>query len=362
MAIWGEASYKVKRAITFRERFTVAELVDATDLAYSQVEQVVQRLMQQEYVRPLEADELKPGERPATGRVGRPRTRYTLVEERAKRGEFYGEVEGIASAERMSRAKERQPSTPFFQRAVELIEAMERGATPVSESSCNQAAALLADGRELEGLILEGIEIVQAHHDLAQARLEALREEYTRSEELLGQARAAFDAAGMDAPAQKVLDLTLALTASQKLVEIKRLIEGHGDVRPALERLRRFVADFPSAGCQLHPFLLAAQVVDAACQEAIQESPAATWANTRALQENTEAIRRMSQSLQGRDDASTRTDISLREAIPMLGPFATAADEPPQGGMEIEVTRKEERIRIAGSFDELLRTFMRLKP
>ena len=117
MAVWGEVSYKVKRAITFRERFSVAELVDATELAYLQVEQAVQRLIQQQYVRPLESHELKPAEQAAERRVGRPRKRYTLIEDPAKRGQLYAEVEAIASAERMSRARDREPSTPFFRYA-----------------------------------------------------------------------------------------------------------------------------------------------------------------------------------------------------------------------------------------------------
>lgn len=74
-------SQKVKRAIHFRKRFSVAELADATDLEYSQVEQVVQRLIQQDRVRLLKADELFPAERSAVRTQRRPRARYTSVEE-----------------------------------------------------------------------------------------------------------------------------------------------------------------------------------------------------------------------------------------------------------------------------------------
>jgi len=173
MAIWGEASYKVKRAITFHERFTIAELVDATDLTYTQVEQVVQRLIKQDYVRKLEPDELNEAERVAAGKVGRPRQRYTLTYDKAKRGEFYASVEAISSAERLSSAREREPSTPYFNRAMQMIEAMERGAEPFSSARLDEGAGFLTYGRDFEGLIPEGAEIAQAYYDYAQARLEA---------------------------------------------------------------------------------------------------------------------------------------------------------------------------------------------
>ncbi len=160
MAVWGEASYKVKRAITFHERFTVADLVDATDLAYSQVEQVVQRLINQGYVHKLETDELSAAERAVAKKVGRPRQRYTLTEDKAKREEFYTSVEAIASAERLSRGNERKPSTPYFARAMQLIEAMERGVEPLSNARLEEAETLLAYGRDFEGLIREGVETV----------------------------------------------------------------------------------------------------------------------------------------------------------------------------------------------------------
>ena len=203
MAVWGEVSYKVKKAIALRERFTVAELADATDLVYTQVEQAVQRLISQGYARPLEAHELKEAEQAAARRVGRPRKRYTLTEEPSKRGEFYASVEAIAAAERMSRARERKPSTPHFSRAMKVIEAMERGAEAVSTACLDEAAGLLAYGRDFEGLIPEGAEITQAHYDRALARLEALQGNYPRAEELLAQAEDAFQAAGLDEEVQR---------------------------------------------------------------------------------------------------------------------------------------------------------------
>ena len=272
MAVWGEASYKVKRAITFRGRFTVAELVDATDLAYTQVEQVVQRLIKRGYVRPLEAHELKPAEQAAARRVGRPRKRYTLTEDPAKRGEFYAGVEAIASAERLSRAKERKPSTPHFNRAMQVIEAMERGAEPFSSARLEESADLLAYGRDFEGLIPEGAEIAQACYDRAQARLEAQRGDYPKAEELLAQAEDAFRAAGLDEQVQRSIDLKLALKVAQGLEGIKLLSEQQADLMPALEDLKSLVYDFSSSSSLLLPL-----------QQSV-EAFAAGWATVQEMQ------------------------------------------------------------------------------
>jgi len=270
MAIWGEASYKVKRAITFHERFTVAELVDATNLAYAQVEQVVQRLIKQGYVRKLKPNELNEAERAVTGKVGRPRQRHTLIEDKAKREEFYASVEAIASAERLSHAKERKPSTPYFNRAMQVIEAMERGAEPPSTARLDEAAALLAYGRDFEGLIPEGAEIVQAYYDYAQARLEAQRGNYPKAEELLAQAKEAFLAAELDERVQRTIDLELAFQASQGFAEIKEMIERQANPMPALEALRRLVYDFPSPSHLRLPLQQAIEAISAAFEAGVR--------------------------------------------------------------------------------------------
>jgi len=270
MVIWGEVSYKVKRAITFHKRFSVAELVDATDLSYGQVEQVVQRLIKQDYVRSLEDHELNPVEQTVARRVGRPRKRYTLTEDPVKREEFYAGVEAIASAERLSRAKERKPSTPYLNRAMQMIEAMERGAELPSTARLEEAAALLAYGRDFEGLIPEGAEIVQAYYDRVQARLEALRRNHPKAEDLLAQAEDAFRAAGLDEQVQQSIDLRLAFKVTQGLMWIKIMIERQADPRPALEALKRLIHDFPSPSYFLLPFQQAIEAIGAALETGVR--------------------------------------------------------------------------------------------
>jgi len=299
MAVWGEASYKVRRAITFRERFSVAELVDATDLTYSQVEQVVQRLIGQGYVRPLEAHELQPAEKSMVERqVGRPRKRYTLTEEPSQRAAFFGRVEAIASAERMSRANSREPSTPFFSRGLQLLEAMERGVDAVSTTHLDEAEELFAAGREFEGLIPEGAEIVRAHYDSALARLEALKGDYSQADALLAQAEEAFQAAGADEQVQEAIDLRLALKASSILVKMRELIDHRADPMPELVRLQDLVSDFDSPSYLLLPLQRAveaiATVISAAAIEMQVLNQVMAWFGRQA----TDRVERLEQAME----------------------------------------------------------------
>ena len=344
MAVWGEVSYKVKKAIALRERFTVAELADATDLVYTQVEQAVQRLISQGYARPLEAHELKEAEQAAARRVGRPRKRYTLTEEPSKRGEFYASVEAIAAAERMSRARERKPSTPHFSRAMKVIEAMERGAEAVSTACLDEAAGLLAYGRDFEGLIPEGAEITQAHYDRALARLETLQGNYPRAEELLAQAEDAFRAAGLDEEVQRSIDLRLARQVTQGLMAIKPIIEHRadlGDLGPALERLERLVCDFPSRSYLLLPLRQVIEAMVAVLGLAVREMQIAIWANTRAVQQNTEAVRQMAQAMErGRSEFEIGKEL-IPEGMRAMEPSQRERFEPQRMDRGIHIRREE---------------------
>lgn len=347
MAIWGEASYKVKRVITFHERFTIAELVDASDLTYTQVEQVVQRLIKQDYVRKLKPDELNEAERAAAGKVGRPRQRYTLTDDKAKRGEFYASVEAIASAERLSSAREREPSTPYFNRAMQMIEAMDRSAESFSIDHSDEVAALLEYGRDFEGMIPEGAEIVQAYYDYAQARLEAHRGNYSKAEELLTQAEEVFRAAGLDEQVQTIMDIELAFQASQGFAEIKKMIERQADPMRALEDLKRLVCDFPSPSPLLLPLRQALDALSTALWATMRELQLATRANTIATQQNTQALQRVAQAMErGRSEVDIGKELILVEGAHVMEPYPHERMESLSTDMDIHIVRREEHIRI----------------
>ena len=308
---------------------------------------MVQRLIQQGYVRPLEAHELNPAEQAVARRVGRPRKRYTLTEDPVKREEFYAGVEAIASAERLSRARERKPSTPYFNCAMQMIEAMERGTEPPSTARLEEAEALLAYGRDFEGLVPEGAEIVQTYYDLAQARLEALRRNYSKVEELLAQAEEAFQVAGLDEQVQRSIDLRLALKVTQGLVGIKVMIERQADPTPALEDLKRLVRDFPFPSHLLPPLQQAIEAISVALRATLWELQMASRANTIANQQDTRTLR-AAQAIERWEGGEVEIG---KELIPVERPHATEPYpyermEPMPTDTDIHIIRREEHIYI----------------
>ncbi len=313
MVVWGEASYKVKRAITFHQRFTVAQIVDATELSYEQVEQVVQRLIDQGYVRKLRPDELYEVEKAAARKVGRPRQRYALTEDGAKREEFFASVEAIASAERMSRAGRRRPDTPYYHAALEAIREMESDPALASEARLEEAAAQLAYGRDYEALVPEGAEIAQAYYDLAQARLEMLRSVvfrrrvlserrvgipvmvgggYNGAEELFIRAREAFQAAGLDEEAERCIEGLLCMKIRRQLSRARRADIRVVSVR-AVEEALNIVQEADIADRPLLPLLrealemLIAALPDKTIEEIAKEASARTAARIEETLEET---------------------------------------------------------------------------
>lgn len=262
MTVWGEIAYRVRRAIAFHERFTVAQLVDTTGFTYEQVEQVVQRLLKDGYVCQLDPSELLEVEQRTVRRIGRPRQRYTLTDDPMKREEFYAAIEALAAGERLAQAAERRPDTPYFDRATQMITGVERGAERYSPERVNEAASLLAFGREAETLIPEGAEVAQAYYDVAQARLEALRAQYAEADRLLTQARETFEAAGLANEVQRVEELRLSFSLSQWLVALRAAIEQGSSPKRALDSLRHLIQHADVTGHLIQPLRGAVELLD----------------------------------------------------------------------------------------------------
>jgi len=219
MSFRGDVSFMVKRAVGFIPRFTIAQLADATGLAYEQVEQVVRRLKDHEFVSAVDEAELRELEGDYIHRVGRPRKIYALTEDRAKRNEFFASVEAIESAVSPGRASERRPSTVYYEAALEIIQALEIGEEEPLESRVDEAASLLEYGRGYEGLIPEGAEVAQAYYDVALARLRALGGEHELAQGLFRRARQEFDKAGLGTEVRVVDEGLLCLEISRQLSE-----------------------------------------------------------------------------------------------------------------------------------------------
>ena len=208
MTVWGEVSFKVKRAITFMERFTIGQLADTTGLEYQSVETVVQRLLKEGYI--TQAKSRQPERRK---RVGRPRQIYALADDPEMVKRLYSSIEAFQIEEALTAAPDRKPSSAHFDAAVSIIDSLEAGEKETSAALLNEAAERLAFARRHEEMIEEGIEVASAYADFQQARLELLRGNEDETKRLLAQARAVFQESRIDGQVRLVDDyeITMAL-------------------------------------------------------------------------------------------------------------------------------------------------------
>jgi len=299
MTRWGEVSYRVKRAIGFHGRFTIAQIADSTGLSYEQVEQVVHRLVDRGDVRRLSPEELTEAEQEVEKRVGRPRACYALTDDPARRAEFLADLEAIAAAARLESAPARRPDTPYYAAALKAIEVMEAGEEQVRLSRLKEVEELLAYGREYEAMIPEGLEVVQACYDLALARLYALGGEFAAAERSLEQAEATLARSGLEEETRRVTEQRLAVQVKQALNKVRDLRRRGDDPLPALKRLQD--ALLPAVDSPLR--LSLRWVVELLTEVLGPADPANAW----ALQQQTEAIKRLTRIVEARQMAPLDT-------------------------------------------------------
>jgi len=214
MAVWGEVSFKVKRAITFMERFTIGQLADMTGLEYQGVETVVQRLLKDGYI--IQA---KPRQREGRRRVGRPRQTYTLVNDPEIRKKLYSSIEAFQIEEALTAASDRKPSSAHFDAAISIIDSLEAEEREKSDASLSEATEHLDFAKRYEEMIEEGIEVAHAYVNFQQARLEFLRGNEDETKRLLAQARAVFQENGIDEQVKLIDDYEITI-ALKRLVSL----------------------------------------------------------------------------------------------------------------------------------------------
>lgn len=242
----GGVSYRVKRAVAFHERFTIAQLVDITGLTYGQVERVVHRLVERKAVRNLSPGELNEAEREVERRVGRPRARYELTNDPTLRAEFLASLEAVAAAVRLELASNRRPDTPYYTAALRAIEAMEADEEQVSFSLL-EIEQFLIYGREYEALVPEGFEVVQTYYDLALARLDILGGKFTTAIDLLEQVKETMIRTGQEEKSYLVTGWQLAARVTQVLNEVSRVLRRGDDPLPPLGQLRETLLQTPGS-------------------------------------------------------------------------------------------------------------------
>ncbi|MBC8492541.1 MAG: hypothetical protein H8D43_02050 [Chloroflexi bacterium] len=243
MTVSGEVTFKVKRFIAARERFTIDQVAKLTGLNRKSVETVVQRLVRDGYV--VKSRETAPG----TGRGRRP-LYYTLTADMEKRKDLVNEVSAFQPRAVPVRV---HPLSANYLGAHDMLDELEREPNaPDREARLAKTEKHLELAAFEEGLEdgEEGTTVVWAYLLRERARVAALRHQWPRAESLLNQAWAVFQEHGLEEEVNKVE----GMIASQGLE--RALTEGpldHGRLSHISECLGPYaVASLPvSTVCRL---------------------------------------------------------------------------------------------------------------
>ncbi|MEA3485264.1 MAG: hypothetical protein U9R03_00975 [Candidatus Aerophobetes bacterium] len=225
MVLLGEVKIRIRsNALTFKE-FTVAQMRRATGLNPASIRTEIQRMKQEGY---LTSEPVKESE----GR-GAPPHVYKLTSDPEKRLELAREVEAFYTPPPLPAPP--KPTSLHFKAAVKLIDRLAAG--QVSEEKqdevLDKARYHLDFAMHEEGVGIkkdEATEIIGAHINFHQARLECLQGHGAKAEELLNKARTVFQAHELEAQVAQVDAHLLRLA-----------------IRPHLEEARKAEAQSPPA-------------------------------------------------------------------------------------------------------------------
>ena len=146
---------------------TVGETLDVTKGRYpaDQIQGALNKLT-----------ELKQVDTEADPRGRASRVRYKVSDDPEQYRAFCDELDGFVHSERLRRAGERKPKTIYYQRGLRVVRKAERkhdsfGIT-IDETTAQKAEDNLKLGKEVETLVDEGLDTVQAKYDEVLVRLQ----------------------------------------------------------------------------------------------------------------------------------------------------------------------------------------------
>lgn len=203
----GAARFRIQRAILFLKRFTVDQLVEATELEPDIVQRTIHRFVAEGFISKL-------GDVVRTSGRGRPRQLYSLTNDEGKLRELREDVANFrVSAPEVS--PWREPESPHYWRALEILEDLEHhGGSPVARE-LEEPERALALARRYEAMLNDGVDGTTPYLDLAEGRLKLLTGDAIAAERLLSKARAAFDAAGIVNRVREAAEYAAAASLSQ---------------------------------------------------------------------------------------------------------------------------------------------------
>lgn len=203
-ASYGEVTYKVKRAIWLARRFTIAELVNLTEMGRESIESVVQRLVDEGVVKPT-------GENAGGGGRGRPSQYYDLVDDPIR---VAGLVRSIEAFEVNSgQLPPRQPMSVYYLEAVDQLTRIEQARRRPTANEVAELEGKLESARQFEKLLERDLDVALAHLDAVAGRLAAAQGRLREAIKLFEAARTVFERARLTEETQQVRARLLAVEA-----------------------------------------------------------------------------------------------------------------------------------------------------
>jgi hypothetical protein len=187
-ASYGEVTYKVKRAIWHARRFTIADLVNLTEMGRESIESVVQRLVDEGAVKPT-------GENAGGGGRGRPSQYYELVDDPIRVAGLRRSIEAFEV--NSGQLPPRQPVSAHYLEAVDQLTRIERAQRAPGGDEVAEIKRKLESARKFESMLERDLDVALAHIDLASGRLLVAQQDFAEAERMFKRVRVVFAHAGL---------------------------------------------------------------------------------------------------------------------------------------------------------------------
>lgn len=288
MALLGEASIKVKRAILLAEEFTVSQIAHTTGIKCESVETVVQRLLKDGVLtKVIFAKAIETG-MPAAKR-GRPKQYYTFAD-KSKIKMIRDSVDAFSLEHSVVEPDKEKPSNPYFVKVLSLLDSLETSRMELTNDLSNEIEDNIRISREYEELVDENNEIAMAHIDFADARIKYMQGESDDAEDLLIKARNVFRK--YEAPEETAInEYLLSAKLNWLAIETRRVFksEHYESLTVKLGNLADELSSFtflPSVTSRMREFVISVSQLSSVTSELINSKKKLEEQNYRLYEEN----------------------------------------------------------------------------
>lgn len=308
MALLGEVSIKVKRALLLTEKFTVSQIADITGIKYESVETVIQRLLKDGIITKADlANTFRDG---MPAKRGRPKQYYTFAD-KSKIEMLRNNLDAFLLERSIVDPDKEKPQNPYFVKAVSLIDSLETSRMELTNDLLKEIEDNLKISREYEELVDESNEIAIAYIEFAEARIKYLQGESEDAEDLLIKARNVFHK--YEVPEENAInEYLLSSKLRQLAIETRKALKSEN--YEALANKLSNLADevplstfLPSVTSQLREFISAASQLSSVTSELIH--------NKKKLEEQNYMLYEENERLKIQQEIINEINLNLSQAV-----------------------------------------------